>query len=105
VLVAAPALVETYSVLTRLPPHRLSTADALTLLEANFMSPGKIVALEAKSHRALLRKAPRQGIAGGRTYDAIIAECARRAKATSCPLRERGSRLSCPASDEPGPTR
>lgn len=83
-LVAAPALVETYSVLTRLPPpHRLSAADALTLLEANFMSQGKIVALEAKSYRALLRKAPRQGIAGGRTYDAIIAECARRAKATT----------------------
>ena len=83
-LVAAPALVETYSVLTRLPPpHRLSAADALTLLEANFMSPGKIVALEAKSYRTLLRKAPRQGIAGGRTYDAIIAECARRAKATT----------------------
>jgi len=83
-LVAAPALVETYSVLTRLPPpHRLSAADALTLLEANFMSPAKIVALEAKSYRTLLRKAPRQGIAGGRTYDAIIAECARRAKATT----------------------
>ncbi len=83
-LVAAPALVETYSVLTRLPPpHRLSAADALTLLEANFMSQGKIVALEAKSYRTLLRKAPRQGIAGGRTYDAIIAEGARRAKATT----------------------
>ncbi len=83
-LVAAPALVETYSVLTRLPPpHRLSAADALTLLEANFMSPGKIVALDATSYRTLLRKAPRQGIAGGRTYDAIIAECARRAKATA----------------------
>lgn len=47
------------------------------------MSLGKIVALEAKSYRALLRRAPRQGVAGGRTYDAIIAECARRAKATT----------------------
>ena len=55
----------------------------ILLLEANFMSRGKIVALEAKSYRTLLRKAPRQGIAGGRTYDAIIAECARRAKATT----------------------
>jgi hypothetical protein len=55
----------------------------IPLLEANFMSQGKIVALEAKSYRTLLRKAPRQGIAGGRTYDAIIAECARRAKATT----------------------
>ena len=56
-LVAAPALVETYAVLTRLtPPHRLSAADALTLLEANFMRPGKIVALDARSYRALLRQ-------------------------------------------------
>ena len=83
-LVAAPALVETYSVLTRLPPpHRLSPADALTLLEENFMSTGKIVALDARSYRALLRRAPRNGVAGGRTYDAIIAECARRAKDTT----------------------
>jgi predicted nucleic acid-binding protein len=83
-LVAAPALVEAYSVLTRLPPpHRLSAADALTLLEANFMSTGKIVALDARSYRALLRRAPRDGVAGGRTYDAIIAECARRAKDTT----------------------
>ena len=83
-LVAAPALVEAYSVLTRLPPpHRLSAADALTLLETNFMSPGKIVALDARSYRALLRRAPRNGIAGGRTYDAIIAECARRTRGTT----------------------
>ena len=83
-LVAAPALVEAYSVLTRLPPpHRLSAADALTLLETNFMSPGKIVALDARSYRALLRRAPRNGISGGRTYDAIIAECARRARGTT----------------------
>ena len=83
-LVAAPALVETYSVLTRLPPpHRLSPADALTLLEENFMNTGKIVALDARSYRALLRRAPRNGVAGGRTYDAIIAECARRAKDTT----------------------
>ena len=83
-LVAAPALVEAYSVLTRLPPpHRLSAADALTLLEANFMSTGKIIALDTRSYRALLRRAPRDGIAGGRTYDAVVAECARRAKGTT----------------------
>ncbi|MFB3825533.1 MAG: hypothetical protein ACE15B_02145 [Bryobacteraceae bacterium] len=31
---------DAYSVLTRLPaPHRLSPADALSLMEANFMGP------------------------------------------------------------------
>lgn len=79
--VAAPALVETYAVLTRLPaPHRLSPADAITLLEANFIRAGRIVALDGKSYRTLLRQAPGDGIAGGQTYDAVIAACALRTK-------------------------
>lgn len=82
--VAAPALVEAYAVLTRLPdPHRLSPADALTLLEANFMQGGRIVALDGKSYPALLRRAPGDGIAGGQTYDAVIAACALRFKGTT----------------------
>ncbi len=37
-IVAAPALVEAYAVLIRLPsPHRLSPQNALTLLENNFL--------------------------------------------------------------------
>ncbi len=40
-LLPAPALVEAYAVLTRLPPpHRLSVPDALALLEANFIRAG-----------------------------------------------------------------
>ena len=36
----APALVEAYAVLTRLPPpHRLSAADAWALVEGNFVTP------------------------------------------------------------------
>jgi predicted nucleic acid-binding protein len=81
-LIAAHSLIEAYSVLTRLPaPHRVSPSDALTLIEANFMRGVKIVALPAKSYVALLRKAPQDGVSGGRTYDALIAACARRAKA------------------------
>ncbi len=79
-LVAAPALVEAYAVLTRLPsPHRLSPADALALLEANFMRPARLVALDGKSYRSLLRRAPHEGIAGGQAYDAVIAACALKA--------------------------
>ncbi|MBI4589654.1 MAG: PIN domain-containing protein [Candidatus Rokubacteria bacterium] len=80
-LVAGPALVETYAVLTRLPPpHRLSPMDALALLEANFMR-GKVITLTANSYRTLLRRAADDGIAGGHTYDAVIAQCALKAKA------------------------
>ena len=81
-VVATAALVETYSVLTRLPsPHRLSAADALALVEANFMTHVKLVALPARSYASLLRNAPRLGITGGRTYDAVIAQCALQAGA------------------------
>ncbi len=77
-IVAAPALVETFAVLTRLPPpHRLSATDSLALLEANFMSGPAIVALDGQAYRNLLRQAPDAGVVGGQTYDAVIAACAR----------------------------
>jgi predicted nucleic acid-binding protein len=81
-IVAAPALIEAYSVLTRLPaPHRLSPADALSLMEANFIRPVKVVALPPEDYSAILRGAPVAGISGGRIYDAIIAACAHRSNA------------------------
>jgi predicted nucleic acid-binding protein len=77
-LVAAPALVETYAVLTRLPPpHRLSPADTLALLEANFLNSAvETVALQAEAYRHLLFQATQRGIAGGHVYDAVIVACA-----------------------------
>jgi predicted nucleic acid-binding protein len=80
-IVAAPALIETYSVLTRLPaPYRLSAEVALGVVEANFLRGAKIVALEAEAYRTLLRGAPAAGVSGGLTYDAVIAACARKEK-------------------------
>ena len=80
-VVAAPALIEAYSVLTRLPaPHRLSAADTLSLMETNFMRPVKVVALPPEDYTKILYGAPASGISGGRIYDAIIAACARREK-------------------------
>jgi predicted nucleic acid-binding protein len=75
--VAAPALIETYAVPTRLPsPHRLLPADAWRLVEANFVEQGTIVALSGAAYRRLLRRLAEREISGGRTYDAAIAECA-----------------------------
>lgn len=80
--VPAPALVEAYAVLTRLPsPHRLSPADAWALVEANFVEHSTVVALTGKAYARLLRRLAKQTVAGGRTYDGVIAECARRARA------------------------
>lgn len=83
-LVPCPALVEAYSVLTRLPaPYRLAPEDALAVLEANFVEGARIVALDGPSYRRLLRRAPAGGISGGRIYDAVIAECALREQGTA----------------------
>jgi predicted nucleic acid-binding protein len=80
--VAAPALVEAYAVLTRLPaPHRLAPPDALQLLHSNFHDHARTVALSARDYWSLLSGAPAAGIHGGRTYDAVIAACARTARA------------------------
>ncbi len=80
-VIAAPALVESYAVLTRLPPpHRLSPQDAITLIETSFLTEGTIAGLDNKTFRPLLREAADQDIAGGRTYDWVIAACARAAR-------------------------
>jgi predicted nucleic acid-binding protein len=72
--VAAHALVESYAVLTRLPaPHRLAPDDAWTLLKANFAEPATVVALSGPTHITLLGRLAKNGIGGGRSYDALIA--------------------------------
>jgi predicted nucleic acid-binding protein len=81
--VAAHALMEAYAVLTRLPaPHRLSPVDAWTVLSANFAEERKVLALSARELVAVLARLAAAGIAGGRTYDAVIGECAVRSGAS-----------------------
>lgn len=80
--VPAPALVEAYAVLTRLPaPHRLSPADAWALVKANFIEQAKIVALGGTAYVGVLRSLAKDAVGGGRTYDAVIARCASQANA------------------------
>ena len=83
-LVAAPAIVEAYAVLTRLPaPHRLAPGDAFTLLETNFLEGSTLVALDGPSYRSLLSRSKERGISGGRVYDGVIAACAVKGRATA----------------------
>lgn len=80
--IAAHALVEAYAVLTRLPaPHRLAPADAWALVKTNFVDQADLVALDARAHASLLAHLAAAGVGGGRTYDAVIAACARHAHA------------------------
>lgn len=82
-VVPAPALVEAYSVMTRLPAsHRLAPADALDLLAGSFEHKAAVVSLgEAETWR-FLHDSASQGLAGGRAYDALILRCAIRGGAT-----------------------
>jgi predicted nucleic acid-binding protein len=83
-LVAARTLVEAYAVLTRLPPpYRLSPTNALALVETNFIQAARIITLDVRSYRTFLRRARDEGIRGGRTYDAVIATCALKARASA----------------------
>lgn len=82
---------ETYSVLTRLPPpHRVPADVALAYLHASFRPPP--VVLAADSYQALLETAATTGIVGGALYDALVAQTAFEAGVTLLTLDRRAAR-------------
>ena len=83
-VVPSPALVEAYAVMTRLPaPHRLAPGDAIELLSGSFEGRSVIVSLSETETWRFLRDAAGDEIAGGRSCDALILRCARKAKAST----------------------
>ena len=83
VVIPAPALVEAYAVMTRLPaPHRLSPRDAHALLEQNFAGSARVEGLTGDECWAMLASLAADAIAGGRTYDAQILAAAVKCQAT-----------------------
>lgn len=65
------ALAETYSVLTRLPGDaRVAPTDAVALIDDNFPDS---FPLGARAARGAHRELARRGIAGGATYDGLVA--------------------------------
>jgi len=73
---------EFYAVSTRLPEEfRLSPADALRLIEEEILARFRVRQLPDRWRLAFLRSAVRDRVAGGRIYDAHIAEIARQAGA------------------------
>ena len=66
---------ETYSVLTRLPPpHRVSGSLVRDFLKARFTQ--SYLRLSASAFKAFILELPDRGIAGGSTYDALVAATA-----------------------------
>jgi predicted nucleic acid-binding protein len=79
--VPAHVLVETYSVLTRLPPpHRAPSTVVTAFLSRRFLHVP--LTLPARDLRRLLALAGEVGITGGAVYDALVAATARHAGAT-----------------------
>jgi predicted nucleic acid-binding protein len=78
--VPAHVLLETYSVLTRLPPpHRAPAPLVAAFLGERFSSPP--LALPGTEHARLVARAAETGIVGGSIHDALVAATARHAGA------------------------
>lgn len=76
----AHALVEAYSVLTRLPPpHRAPAGLVAAFLAERFPEPP--LSLPPAAHLRLIAQAAAAGVVGGSIYDALIAATAARARA------------------------
>lgn len=73
---AGHAIAETYSVLTRLPGDiRFAPADATAAIDANFTTLGLDSDVSGQLHHQLAQL----GLAGGATYDTVVAIAAREA--------------------------
>ncbi len=67
--------IETYSVLTRLPPpHRTSGEVVRDFLTARFPQP--FLRLSAQAYKDFILGLPDHGVAGGAAYDALVAATA-----------------------------
>ncbi|MFV0458296.1 MAG: type II toxin-antitoxin system VapC family toxin [Actinomycetales bacterium] len=74
------AFVETYAVLTRLPGDaRVSATDAVRLIKENFVAPLTLSGELATTVPAILAES---GVAGGATYDGLVALAALEHRAT-----------------------
>jgi predicted nucleic acid-binding protein len=85
---SAQAALETYSVLTRLPPpHRASPRLVRDFLVANFTEP--LLTLTPEAHASLISELADADVAGGAAYDGLIAAVARENGATLVTLDRR----------------
>lgn len=80
---AAHSLAEVYATLTRIPgPQRTSPDQALLVLDS-IRERLAIVTLDPEEYCSAIADAVNEGITGGTIYDALIARCALKAKATT----------------------
>ncbi len=81
VLFPGHAIVESFSVLTRVPePLRLTPTVAREVINS-IVAEAEVITLDSSTYLTFLDTAVVEGISGGRVYDALIAETARAAGA------------------------
>ena len=80
-LLPVHAVLEAYSVMTRVPPPlRVEPKAAIALIQG-FVASGELLSLYPAQYLEFLDSSATAGIAGGRIYDAMIATTARAANA------------------------
>jgi predicted nucleic acid-binding protein len=87
--VVGHCLLETYSVLTRLPaPHRM-TADVVSRYLRDMFSGHRVLGLTPLDQRKLVTMCAARGVSGGAVYDALIAASCARSRARLLTLDSR----------------
>lgn len=82
ILLPSRVLIESYSVLTRMPaPHRLAPQVALDLLRGTFHDLAAVIEFPAEERWRFLHELVDDEVAGGAAYDAEIVATATRAGA------------------------
>ena len=82
-VIPAPVLTESYSLMTRLPAqHRLTHADAFHLLRSSFAT-ARVVASKTRDAWTMLRRWSVAGIGGNDVFDLAVVEIAQEAGAKS----------------------
>lgn len=79
---AAHSLAELYATLTRLPGKQGLNIDQALAAVDSVSERLELVSLEPPEYRHAIREAANWGIAGGTIYDALLGQCALKARAT-----------------------
>ncbi len=80
-VVASHTIAELYAVLSTLPiKPKISPAVAWKLIHKNIEAIGKIVSLTPAEYTSAIKQLSELGLAGGVTYDALIAKVAKKTK-------------------------
>jgi predicted nucleic acid-binding protein len=80
---AAHSLAEVYATLTRLPGKLGLNVDQALLLLDSIAERLELISLEPSEYRHAIREAATGGIIGGTIYDALLGQCALKARVTT----------------------